>query len=57
MACDRLLVLHERRRVEVRDERAWDGVPLMAVMAITFVWPTSEADTAGVLFSRLRTTC
>ncbi len=30
---------------------AWDGTWLRAVIAITFVWPTSEADTAGVLFS------
>ena len=36
---------------------AWDGTSLVAVMAITFVWPTSEADTAGVLFSRVRTAC
>ena len=36
---------------------AWDGTRLVAVMAITFVWPTSDADTAGVLFSRSRTAC
>jgi len=36
---------------------ARDGVTLVAVMAITFVWPTSEADTAGVLFSRFLTAC
>ena len=36
---------------------ACDGTSLVAVMAITFVWPTSEADTAGALFSRARTAC
>ena len=36
---------------------ARDGSGLMAVIAITFVWPTCDADTAGVLPSLARTAC
>jgi hypothetical protein len=36
---------------------ASDGSRLMAVTEITFVWPTSEADTAGALPSWARTAC
>ena len=36
---------------------ACDGTSLVAVMAITLVWPTSAADTAGALFSWARTAC